>query len=635
MASPSLRPAAPRSPSLVLGLLGASLAIAACGNSVVHFDTGGGGGEGGSSTTSATTTDPATTSATTTETPTATDTPTTTDPQGGGGTGGAMTGGGGAGGGVVDPWAGPVESLKELDVGAVEFGAQAQFPIPDKTLGFTVQAEGDTLESIVGIYRLRPPVGSSVIINFAMTGHETQVFGGQGFIAAADPQADSFDAYPVKAGAWKVTLGSDGESGTGADVRVWVRRTGDGQFHGGAMDVNLFVVPGVASATYLNQVLNAFFPYAGIEKGTVTTYTTSSVYSTVNSRDEYRAMLGESAGLASAPAVNLFVVDNFSNEAFGGAIGVAGGIPGSPMRHGTTQSGVAFEPSGDPGYDATVLMHEIGHLGGLFHTTEFQIVETDSLSDTPVCPEATIANNPGQCPDKDNVMFPIAYGATAFTTAQLNVLHGSALYRGILEQGGVPSGPLAIVAPPGAPGLMPFVDDPSVAFTPRSMPRSPDPLERVLGALWCAGDAEALALSVARDAAVRLSRDPHPTTAASPGRTAPSASSRLRAIVLDDARPVLLRKRALNLYMRAAHDEGIAPQAIETVLAIARRTAPAASADRRLRSAALRLLRDVSHAPATGLRASLAAQHLTRIDAALAAALTSPDALLAAAASGQ
>ena len=475
-----------------------------------------------------------------------------------------------------------------------------------------------------------------MLIDFAMTGHDSQVFVGQGFIAAADPQSDSADAYPVKPGAWKVTLGSDGQSGDDANVSVWVRRTADGAFHGGVVDVNLFVVPGAASSTYMNQVLNAFFPYVGLEKGTVNTYSADSDFSTVNSRDEFYGMLAATAGVPSAPVINLFVVDNFADSDFGGAIGVAGGIPGSAMRNGTKQSGVAYEPSGDPGYDATILMHEIGHLGGLFHTTELQVVETDPLSDTASCPADTISNNPDACPDKSNVMFPMAYGATTFSTAQENVLHGSALYRGIVEQGGSPAAPLALVPSPGAPAPSPFVDPFAFAAAiepaPRAMPSSPDALERILGALWCSHDSSSLALSIARDRTQRLSRDVRSSPASA---AAPSASRRLRAIFLDDAAPILLRKRAMKLYLAAARDEGLTAEAIETVLAIARATGAASIPERRLRSAAIRLVRDARLAPIGSASPSLGTQLASRIDAALATALASADPLVAAAAAGE
>jgi hypothetical protein len=605
--------------SLFLGATAASLSIAACG-SPAETGTGGSAGSAGGTTSGGAAgagVGGGTTGSTTTDTATTTD-----------------TGGGGAGGGtttgettsstttttttMMDPWAGPLQALALLDLGTIPFNLQKTFPVPDKTLGFTVQLEGLQPSNVVGVYRLRPPVGGSVILNFAMAGHTNQVFGGQQFIGAADAQSDSSDAYPVQSGSWKLTPGSDGQSGSNCNARVWVRRTNDGAFHGGALDVNLIVVPGAATAAYLDKVLAAFFPYAGIAKGTVDSYGADSSYATLESYDEYHKMLTTTAGIASAPAVNLFVVDDFADAAFGGAIGVAGGIPGSPMRHGTTQSGLAYVPTGDPNYDASLLMHEIGHLGGLFHTTEFAITETDPLTDTPECPADTIKNTPDQCPDKSNTMFPIAYGAKQFTPAQLNVLHGSALYRGILDEGGSPAAPLSVVAS-GNP-LPQFVDDPLPAGA-LSMPAAPDPLERALGSLWCSGGLDRAALGVARDPSVKLAR-----------ATAKTASARLRAIAVDETVPVLLRRRALRLYLEAARAEGLAAeaQALELVLSIAGRTSVTSIAERRLQTTALRLLR----AARASARTSASALFTKRIDAVLAAAASSGDALLSAVARG-
>ncbi len=564
---------------------------------------------------------------------------TTTDPvTGGGGAGGTTASGGtggttasggtggagattttttttptGGSGGAVDPWAGPIASLTELDLGDVTFGSQKNLPIPDKTLGFTIQAEGQDANAVVGVYRLRPPVGGSVILNFAMVGHTNQSFGGLQFIGAADPQSDSADAWPVKTGTWKVTLGSDNNSGTSAHLRAWVRRTNDGLFHGGVLDVNLIVVPGAATQSYLNQVLDKLFPYVGLTKGTVTQYSTDSSYATIGSVDEYRALLQTSGQLPDAPALNLFVVDDFADAAYGGAIGVAGGIPASPMRHGTAQSGLAYQPTGDTNYDATILMHEIGHVAGLFHTTEFGITETDPLADTVECAHDTIVNNPDACPDKSNVMFPIAYGATTFSGAQLNVLHGSALYRGILEDGGAPAQPLALWPSGGAP---PVIFEDALPSGVRLMPKSPDALERALGALWCSGGLDAAALGVARDPSAVLTR-----------ATAPNAAARLRAIALDVTSPVLLRKRALRLYFKAATDMGKQAEALETLLAIAADGPVASLTERRLRAAALRLLRSQ--------KLSAPASFVKRIDATIAAGIASSDVLVSAVASGR
>ena len=483
-----------------------------------------------------------------------------------------------SGTGGNDPWAGPIESLKELDLGDVTLGVLRTIPIPDHTLGFTLLATAPTKGDVIGIGALRSPSNGYVIQNYAMTGHTSAVFGNEGWVAAANPQSDAFNAVPVAAGNWRVALGDDDQSIDKAHVSVWVRRTNDGQFHGGVVDVNVFIAPGVVGQNYINQVLSGIFAggYAGLTLGSVKFAALPASATVVETRDELRQIAESVTAGVTAPAINLFVVDNLGNAEFGDAIGVAGGIPGSPMKPATALSGVVYTPSGDPNYDASVLRHEVGHQSGLFHTTEFQIQETDPISDTPSCANNVITSNPNSCPDVGNMMFPIAYGATTMTPAQVRVIQGSALYRGALEDGASPAPPLPLPPSP-APGPNPNGADPFAAApvgvrSLRSLPASPDAIERVLGAVWCthAGDYEALVLRAAsRDS--RDSRDPA------------GAAARLRASVLDGALPDFMRARALSVYVRAA-------QASAASLDLAASIALREGEPTALRTAALRAL---------------------------------------------
>lgn len=471
--------------------------------------------------------------------------------------------------GGVDPWAGPIEALKELDLGDQTLGFWHNFPIPDKTIGFTLLVNAPSNNEVIGIAELKPPVGISLIKDYAMAAHATQVFGGLGWIAGADPQTDIADAWPVKKGNWQYSLGDDDGSISKGHVSLWVRRTSDGQFHGGVMDVNVFIAPGVASQGYMTQALNAMFSvdYAGITLGDVNWFSLPASATVISTDTEYRQIIQSSAGVGTVPALNLFVVQDFSDNEFGQAFGIAAGIPGSPMKHGTMMSGVAYAPTGDAVYDGTVLRHEIGHLGGLFHTTEFQFNETDPITDTPVCPSNTIANQPNNCPDFGNMMFPISYGANAITPAQAIVLRGSGLYRGIIDAGGSPALPI-----PGPPGLDPSIQQvPSgAAWVPvttvrpaKALPASPTPLQAVLGGVWCShahGDLEGLAIRIA-----------------GPGGAA------LHQIALDGSLPGFMRGRALGAWIRAQSPR-------DAALAEAEAIAAAEGEPTDLRVAALRAL---------------------------------------------
>jgi hypothetical protein len=504
------------------GLCGAalvSLLCGACGSSVEQAS--GGDGSGGSTSGS-------------------TDAQTSTGAGGTMATGGAGgMGAGGAGGSVnADPCADPTTDVTSMDLGEIELGVSTQFPICNRTVGFTALATAPNPSDVLGIARLKPPIGGSVILNFAMADHSTTVFGRNGWIGAANPQSDSIDAFPVQEGTWRITLGDDDGSIAKAPVTVWSRRTLDGAFHGGVVDVNVFIAPNAASQSYVNAVVAAMFPYAGLALGKVAFFPLDSSYAVVGTIDEFIQLLQESEGVEAVPALNLFVIGDFGAQ-FGDAIGIAGGIPGSPMRHGTGMSGVAYQPSGNAEYDASVLRHETGHLAGLFHTTEYSIAETDPLSDTPECATSTMQSQPDSCPDVSNSMFPIAYGAVKFTPAQEIVIQGSMLYRGILQAGGAPVPPVPAPPVPGARELLPLGDDSpaTLAALPKRgdapLRKSAGSLERVLGGVWCshnAGDYTALAVRIAGS----------------------SAAEKLRALALDEGAPEIVRRRALKAYVRAA-----------------------------------------------------------------------------------
>jgi hypothetical protein len=447
------------------------------------------------------------------------------------------------------PWSGPLEDLAAIDLGDVPLNKATSFPVPDRALGLTVLVEAPKVDDIIGIAKLAPPAGGDVIFNYAMPDHAATVFANYGWVGGGNPQADSAAAWPMQQGTWTLQLGDDNGSVPSARVRVWVRRTEDGAFHGGVVDVNVFLIPGVASQNYVNTVLGEMFAkYAGLELGAVTFHPLDASAAIIEDDDEYQQMLSSSAGVGAAPALNLFVIENFSPDTFGGAIGIAGGIPGSPMHHGTSMSGIAYAPQGNPQYDATILRHELGHLAGLFHTTEAALEETDPLSDTAGCTMAMVNANPDACPDVTNTMFPYANGATDLTPAQERVLQGSAMYRGALKTGGKPAPPSPIAPPPDFDAKEAI----TVRRSNKPLPLHPTPLERMLGAVWCThggkADHEALAIRIA----------------------GPDAPAALRAITVDGNEADILRSRALRAYLRAAKGQERA-RALDLAAEIARR----------------------------------------------------------------
>ncbi len=402
--------------------------------------------------------------------------------------GGAAVGGAGGQG----PWSGPLYALSSIDLGDVSIQAAIDFPIPDRSLGFTVLATAPQSSDLIGLYRLTPESGSSVVFDYAMAGKDVSIFVGAGTVAVANPQSDSVDAWPMKPQNWAVVVGAN-EPLPSTHLQIWVRRTADGLFHGGAMDFNVFLAPNTTNSLYVKAMLESLFdkhygPKMGLRLGNVIYTAGDAAHTVIDSRAEYDQMLASSAGIGPVPAINLFVVADFLDAKFGGAIGIAGGIPGSPMKHGTIMSGVALQPSGDPNKDAMVLAHEIGHLGGLFHTTEFAIELTDPLSDTAICSHSVITSKPGQCPDITNMMFPMAAGGTEVSAAQAIVMQGSALYRGTLLSDGQPSPPVPSAAPSSVKPWPRFAKlaakGTAVELGTMRTPR--DEVERLLGGVWCA-----------------------------------------------------------------------------------------------------------------------------------------------------
>ena len=156
---------------------------------------------------------------------------------------------------------------------------------------------------------------------------------------------------------------------------------------------------------------------------------------------EQLAKLSQPPGndLDSLLSVNVFFVGEFAMR---GTLGISGGLPGPAGLHGTQGSGVVFtaeymgtqtqdasnQPVDGNLYTALLLVHEVGHWLGLFHTTETDWSTSDPLEDTGACVgnEQTLE----QCPDWGNVMFPLAdAGNTTLTADQGFVLRGNPAVR--------------------------------------------------------------------------------------------------------------------------------------------------------------------------------------------------------------
>lgn len=138
-----------------------------------------------------------------------------------------------------------------------------------------------------------------------------------------------------------------------------------------------------------------------------------------------------SAGL-DTPGLNVFLIGDMSSY-----VGIAGGIPGVLGLHGTSRSGVALaiDFMGELEDADLVLLHELAHYLGLFHTTESSGTVLDPLADTAECTSAEDKDSDhelstDECWEQgaDNLMFWTGSG-TLLTKQQVAVMASSVLLR--------------------------------------------------------------------------------------------------------------------------------------------------------------------------------------------------------------
>ncbi len=387
---------------------------------------------------------------------------------GSGGAGGASSssGGGGSTGNETD-WS-VVNHLTLVDLGTVDTSktAEVELDIPDKTLGFTLVVDLEDTDKQVGIAEMSRAGGQNVVENFDLPGRTEPQFLGVHSAAAQNPQSDLPDAMPIATGAWRARLEAE-QPVTDVRARLLVRRTSDGLFHGGAVDVAVRVAPGAVTEGYAQEVISAVFdtylsPQVGLDPGDVTFEDLDAEYGSLDTYPKFREMVRTTAADPKLPKLNLFIVDEM--PIFPEALAFAASVPGTSLP-GTSANAIAWVPNGSVDIDAIVLAHELGHLAGLFHVREFSGGNEDVLDDT-------------LFGDTTNILRPaVSLSSTVFSPKQITVMQGSALYRGVLEEGGAPEPSLGAQPGPG----------PKWREGAEVAPRAPQSgLEALLAGHWCA-----------------------------------------------------------------------------------------------------------------------------------------------------
>jgi hypothetical protein len=186
--------------------------------------------------------------------------------------------------------------------------------------------------------------------------------------------------------------------------------------------------PSDAAVQRFARRLSALFAPAGICIGSITFYDVPgwaiTQYASLNVGDavdpcgSYRQLLTLVAPGSGAMA--LYFVDEIVDPASNGGItvGYDGAIPGPPTFSGTVAGGAVVSAADlesatgcssayaavDCGSDlvATIAAHETGHFLGLFHTSDFQGITFDTLTDTPacVCSSCASPDNRTACADQ-------------------------------------------------------------------------------------------------------------------------------------------------------------------------------------------------------------------------------------------
>jgi hypothetical protein len=340
-----------------------------------------------------------------------------------------------------------------LDLGEVQVGVDVAFEIPAGALGFNIVMEGDAVDfdqdRPYGIQRIVDPKGTIVHDDFMPVGgtKPTSTAAFDTIAAASVPQSEAA-AELLPAGAWKVRFGVQNDAAAKPKVRAKVRvqSSGDGVFHGGALDLHIHVPTGLtiegasvdpskaASDTRIKERLDLFFQLTsqllGIGRGEVVFHTEKAALADVDGQEILDGFAVSNPADDGKQALHVLFTNSISQDGQPIAAGISPGIPGAATVYGRGVSGIIVATIDSSEQDVLTMIHEAGHFFGLNHTTEFDGKSSDPLADTPAC-SAIAGGDLESCPDRANVMFPAGAiaGPVALSPTQKRVYRGSPIYK--------------------------------------------------------------------------------------------------------------------------------------------------------------------------------------------------------------
>lgn len=333
-----------------------------------------------------------------------------------------------------------------IDLGAVTDGVPVTLDVPPHTLGVQIIIEGASDTETIGIRSVTSPSGEALVDDLTLAGvaipTATTSFG---IATVAIPQTS--EAIPPAPGAWKLVF--QVPAGETAHARALVRTTADGEFHGGALDVRIYIPEGLmiadpgaahvvsaqtaASDPAVQARFDSFFTTLAstfqLERGTVEFLPLPAKFATIDNEGERLEALYDTTPFPDGLGAHFVWTDDVTlgGTAVWGNSAWVPGLPNTPQRW---LAGVVIDVASSfpAAADGMTMVHELGHFMGLFHTTEQVRTYHDPIDDTPEC------TTTDACPDGNNIMFVTFYGATGgvgltATPQQRSVVWGSPIYR--------------------------------------------------------------------------------------------------------------------------------------------------------------------------------------------------------------
>lgn len=368
--------------------------------------------------------------------------------------------------------AGPTGPLQRIDLGSVGPDAPVTFTVPAGALGFNVtvhDASGGSPTG-VGVRSLVGPSGQRAFDAFIPKGGSFETSVGYTWAAASVPQPD----VAPEPGTWTARFGRLSPSTAPLRAEVTIQTTPDGAFHGGALDLDVWVPDGLrvwldggGTATisagsapthpWVVARVDAFYALlgdlVGLDRGDVRFHALPARFRALG-EDSLAQAAEATAPRADAQTLHLVLTEDLFD---GQAAGTTTAIPGAAARGGSPVSAIASITQDEgPENQASTWLHEGGHFLGLNHTTELDNYGEDPLPDTPRCPDTGLDfERLGRCPDRANVMFPLGPwpgDVPALSPKQLVVYRGSPIYRAYPT--GTPRATRVVrrALPPRAPG---------------------------------------------------------------------------------------------------------------------------------------------------------------------------------------